>query len=72
MSYKLFGKSIDPKCEYCAHGKPTAGKSMVLCRRKGVIQPDFSCRNFKYDPLKRAPRRLPDLPSYDQSQFDLE
>lgn len=50
----LFQKSIEPRCAYCAKGAPLE-KDSVLCPKKGVVSPGFSCRSFRYDPLKRVP-----------------
>jgi len=72
MPFKLFGKNIDAKCEYCQNGKITGGKSMVLCRKKGVVNLDYSCRHFLYDPLKRTPRASPPPMSFDADDFKIE
>ncbi|MCD7775573.1 MAG: hypothetical protein LUH40_08335, partial [Clostridiales bacterium] len=53
MSKNLYGGSIPPKCEYCENGKSVSGEEIILCIRKGVMQPDSCCKKFKYNPLKR-------------------
>lgn len=58
MSEKLFSKGIAPKCIYCKNGKTTDGGDVILCKKTGIMQPDSSCRKFKYDPLKRKPEML--------------
>ena len=30
----------------------------MVCRRKGPVSADFSCRRFRYDPLKRVPEAI--------------
>ena len=52
---KLFQKNIEPRCAYCARGKELGGR--IACVKKGIVEPDFHCRGFQYDPLKRTPPR---------------
>ena len=52
----LFEKSIEPRCAYCAHGRPL-DQEQIVCPRKGVMDPGSHCRSFRYDPLKRVPPR---------------
>ncbi len=54
MSRKIIGNQ-EPRCEYCKNGKLSADGKMILCSKMGVLNKDFSCRKFKYDPLKRTP-----------------
>lgn len=54
----LFEKKIDPRCAYCRKGA-SIGEDSVLCIRKGLVSPDWHCRSFRYDPLKRVPPRPP-------------
>ena len=46
----LFEKSIEPRCAYCAHGRPL-DQEQIVCPRKGVMDPGSHCRSFRYDPL---------------------
>ncbi len=50
-------KEISKRCEYCARGKLTVDKQTVLCPKKGPVAPDYHCRKYKYDMLKREPRK---------------
>lgn len=52
---KLLRRDIEPRCTYCAHGAPLAGEQKLTCRRRGVVDADFHCRAFRYDPLRRKP-----------------
>ncbi len=54
----LFEKKIEPRCAYCQRGAPLSEDS-ILCIRKGIVSPDWHCRSFRYDPLKRVPPRPP-------------
>jgi len=71
MKTVLFGKSVEPACSYCEHGKLTRDNKMVLCNKKGSMQPYSSCRAFVYAPLKRIPRRAAPLPTYDKKDFEI-
>jgi hypothetical protein len=71
MGKKLFGKTIDPACEYCERGKITEDRKMVLCIHKGIVAPFYSCRKYIYDPTKRIPKRAKKLPEYSESDFKL-
>jgi len=52
-------------CRYCENASPLHDDSEVLCRIRGVVSGDHVCRKFMYDPLKRRPRMLPDIPKLD-------
>lgn len=71
MKRKLYGENIEKSCEYCEHGRPAPDKVSVLCMKKGVVTADFSCRHFKYDPLRRMPKRRPPLPKFSPEEFEL-
>ena len=48
-------KKYPKKCSSCAHARVPEDKSMVLCEKKGIVDPDSCCRKYEYDPLKRIP-----------------
>jgi len=52
---KYFGKTIEPKCEYCEHGKRSSDGNKVLCPKKGMVDANSRCPKFVYSPLKRIP-----------------
>ena len=52
----LFQKNIEPRCAYCSRGV-SVDENQVLCRKRGVVAPEGSCRSFRYDPLKRTPTK---------------
>ena len=52
----LFQRKIEPRCAYCAHGKPL-GEDQIVCPKKGVMSAGSHCRSFRYDPLLRTPPR---------------
>ena len=62
----LFEKKMDPRCSYCSRSARLDDET-VMCIKKGVVPAGYSCRSFKYDPLKRVPVHLKPL---DFSKFD--
>lgn len=71
MSAKYFNKDVPPACAYCGRGRRCPGTDRVLCARKGVMEKDDACRKFKYDPLKRAPKRPQKLQQFGPEDFAL-
>ena len=53
----LFRKDIEPRCAYCAKAAYRVNENEVLCRKKGIVSPEYHCRAFRYDPLRREPPR---------------
>ena len=68
----LFSKTIQPSCAYCKRGKAIEGNA-VLCRKRGVMTRENSCRSYRYDPLKRIPPRpiFPDFSRLREEDFSL-
>ena len=71
QSKKLFGNNIEPACEYCEYGSPSSDEAMILCSKKGVVSPFYSCPKFTYMPTKRIPKRRPKLPDFSPEDFKL-
>jgi hypothetical protein len=55
----------------CSLGHLSLNRMRVLCIHKGVVDPDFSCRKYHYNPLKRVPMRMPSLPAFEKDDFKL-
>ena len=72
MKKQLLGGGVDPKCLYCRFGTQVADSDTVLCVKHGVRDKDEKCRKYRYDPLKREPRRPAALPSFAENDFTLE
>jgi hypothetical protein len=68
----LFKKKIEPHCAYCKKGVALED-DLMLCIKKGVVQPVGYCRAFRYDPLKRMPARpaTPDFSKLKDEDFAL-
>lgn len=71
MRRKLYGNNIDPSCEFCVHGRRSSDGKAILCPKKGVMPLYHHCRKFVYDPLKRVPKRPPDISNYQESDFEI-
>ena len=58
-------------CENCLHGRLSPDEETVLCIKKGIVQPDGTCRRYSYDPLKRRPKKPLIVQQADPSEFEL-
>lgn len=67
---KLFGNTIKPACKYCSHAYQQL-EDQVLCLKKGVVPPDYSCKKFDYDPTKRIPPKPLPTVQYEEGAFQL-
>lgn len=68
----LFSGDTPRCCAYCLRGKASPQGDMILCPRRGVVPESFFCSRFRYDPLKRVPRRAPALPDFDPDEFRID
>ena len=71
MAEKVFKKDIPPRCEYCIYGMRSGYSDEILCRKKGVTDISDSCRRYKYDPLKREPKKIKIDKDYGAKDFSL-
>ena len=62
---------IPQYCCYCENATIISDEDNVLCARKGIVNCEYKCRRFVYDPLKRKPRALPPLPELNAEDFIL-
>lgn len=67
----LFGENIEPKCQYCFLSGPAKEKGMMMCQKHGLVEEDYCCGRYEYDPLRRVPKRQPKLPTYKPEDFEL-
>jgi hypothetical protein len=68
----LFGDTVSPSCAYCAHSRRAESEQeLYYCSKKGVVAPTSQCRHFQYDPLRRVPKRRPQMPSFSPEDFAL-
>lgn len=72
MKRKLLNKKkYPPSCSYCRHGKLAPDGEAVLCIKKGIVPADEKCHSYSYDPLKRVPKKPPELEHANPSDFEL-
>ncbi len=64
-------KDKAPACAICVHGVLAPDGESVLCVKTGIRLLDSSCRSFKYDPLKRVPKRTLNLGEFTADDFKL-
>lgn len=68
----LFRKDNDKMCACCKNaGLASNGK--LLCPRKGFVRAEDCCRHYRYDPLKRIPKRakVKDFSGFGEDDFSL-
>ncbi len=58
MKSGFFSKSVEPSCSYCRYGVLCRGTDTVVCEKKGLTRADEFCRRFRYDPIKRQPKKI--------------
>ena len=68
----LFRKKMERSCKYCRFGTQM-NEEMMLCAKKGIVQPCDDCRKFRYDPFKRVPPKPKalDFSKYEEDDFSL-
>ncbi len=68
----LFRKKMERSCQYCRFGTQM-NEEMMLCAKKGIVQPCDDCRKFRYDPFKRVPPKPKalDFSKYEEDDFSL-
>lgn len=68
----LFRKKIEHSCAYCIHGARLED-GQILCAKKGMKTTEDKCFRFKYDPLKRVPKKAKalDFSQYRDEDFTL-
>lgn len=69
---KLFGNNIVPACRYCEKTlRLISNEEQVLCSKYGVVDADYHCRHFVYDPLWRTPPTPKPMQSFTGKEFTL-
>lgn len=71
MAKPFFNKDIPPACEYCRYGHKSDYSDDIFCSKRGVTSPGDSCRRFRYDVLKRTPRRTTPSGEFKPEDFEL-
>jgi len=42
---------IEKKCCYCENSAPIRETTGYICKKKGVVSYNFTCKKFVFDPL---------------------
>ena len=71
MAKKLIGDTISAKCTYCEYCILTEDPTIILCEKRGLTDLENACNKFRYDALKRAPRRPAPLQEFQADEFKL-
>ena len=71
MAKSLFSNNEPHCCNCCRNGRVSNAGDKILCPHKGVVEADFCCKKYRYDPLKRVPPRPPTLPVFDSEDFKI-
>ncbi len=73
MPVKNKSKNLDLPCvcEFCEHAATINDDTNVLCGLRGIVDKEYKCKKFLYDPLKRVPRPLPPLPKLTEEDLVL-
>ena len=70
MARKPFNKNLSHACKYCINSR-VCTDTEILCKYKGVVGVNDSCRKYKYDPLKREPLKINQTQTYSAKDFEL-
>ena len=54
---KTISDKIEKYCKYCEKASALSSPDIMLCDKHGVVDAGHVCRAFRYDPLKRAPKK---------------
>ncbi len=57
--------NYDCICAFCEKSANVYDQDYMVCKQRGIVAKDFSCRKFIYDPLKRIPPRAVMAPKLD-------
>ena len=64
--------SLEKMCRVCEWAHGLQDEDTMLCEKKGVVQSDYFCRHFRYDPLKRIPGQTKSIAALEYIPLDEE
>ena len=64
-----FGNRISPSCSYCLFGNRSREGNKVLCEKQGLVDADYSCKKWVYDPIKRVPKKQLNIPNQEDIKY---
>lgn len=65
-------EKVEKDCAYCRQGHMLMNEEHVICDVYGLIQRQFKCRHFIYDPLKRVPTCVSMQTDFSAEDFSIE
>lgn len=69
---KLCRNDEEKICLFCAFSSTVMNEDRVLCRKKGEVFKNSSCKKYKYYPLKRTPpARVKMRKAFNIENFDI-
>ena len=72
MALKLFKGENEPQCAHCEYAEISKDSNVAICRKiGGVMQLHSKCKKYKYDPLKREPKRISFSGDFTKEDFEL-
>ena len=71
MALLGFNKKLQKSCMWCVFGRKSEYSDDILCKKHGVTTRADSCRQYKYDPLKRTPAKERAAGSFTAEDFAL-
>ncbi len=66
---RMFNKDLPKKCEYCLNAIPLGSDNEMICKKRGIVYSDDLCKKYKYDPLKRTPKKPKLANNYSPDDF---
>jgi hypothetical protein len=54
-------KDTPSMCLYCENATAISDDDNILCSFKGIVNKEYKCKKFIYDPLKRVPSPMPPI-----------
>lgn len=72
MALKLFKGNDEPQCAHCEYAEITKGSDVAVCRKiGGIMQLHSKCKKYKYDPLKREPKKVSLRSDFSKEDFEI-
>ncbi|MFI3226182.1 MAG: hypothetical protein R3Y09_02120 [Clostridia bacterium] len=69
---KLCRNDEEKLCVYCTFSSDVLDNNNVLCKKRGMVAKNHTCRKYKYDPLKRTPpARVKMRKAFKTEDFDI-
>ena len=68
---KGFNKKLQKSCMWCVYGRKSEYTNDIFCKKHGVTTRADACRHYKYDPLKRTPKKSTPSGNFTAEDFSL-